>query len=37
MKWTARSNEVVDPSLIRIYAVAHGRRRLGYWMRRKFP
>lgn len=29
--------EVVDPSLIRIYAVAHGRRRLGYWMRRKFP
>jgi hypothetical protein len=29
--------EVVDSSLIRIYAVAHGRRRLGYWMRRKFP
>jgi plasmid stabilization system protein ParE len=28
--------EAVDPSLIRIYAVAHGRRRLGYWLRRKF-
>lgn len=28
--------EVVDSSVIRIYAVAHGRRRLGYWSRRKF-
>ncbi len=29
--------ELVDSSLIRVYAVAHGRRRLGYWMRRRFP
>jgi plasmid stabilization system protein ParE len=28
--------EVVDSSLIRVYAIAHGRRRLGYWTRRKF-
>ena len=29
--------EVVDSSVIRVYAVAHGRRRLGYWLRWKFP
>lgn len=29
--------EVVDSSVIRVYAVAHARRRLGYWLRRKFP
>jgi plasmid stabilization system protein ParE len=29
--------EVVDSSLIRVYAVAHGRRRLGYWVWRTFP
>jgi|SRR6516165_570465 plasmid stabilization system protein ParE len=23
-----------DPTVIRVYAVAHGRRRLGYWLRR---
>ena len=28
--------EVVDSSVIRVYAVAHARRRLGYWLRRKF-
>ena len=27
--------EIVDSTLIRIYAVAHGRRRLGYWIRRR--
>src|SRR6266566_8820656 len=26
--------EVRDPTLIVIYAVAHGRRRAGYWLRR---
>jgi toxin ParE1/3/4 len=26
--------EVVDSSVIRVYAVAHARRRLGYWLRR---
>jgi plasmid stabilization system protein ParE len=26
--------EVRDPSLVVIYAVAHGRRRTGYWLRR---
>ena len=29
--------EPVNSSTIRIYAVAHGRRRPGYWLRRKFP
>jgi plasmid stabilization system protein ParE len=29
--------ETVNASTIRVYAVAHGRRRLGYWLRRKFP
>jgi plasmid stabilization system protein ParE len=29
--------EVVDSSVIRVYAVAQARRRLGYWLRRKFP
>jgi plasmid stabilization system protein ParE len=28
--------EVVDSSAIRVYAVAHARRRLGYWLRREF-
>ena len=28
--------EVADASVIRVYAVAHGSRRLGYWLRRKF-
>lgn len=28
--------EVVNSSVIRVYAVAHARRRLGYWLRRKF-
>lgn len=28
--------EVVDSTMIRVYAVAHGRRRLGYWIRRRF-
>ena len=29
--------EVRDPTLVVIYAVAHGRRRLGYWLRRTGP
>lgn len=29
--------EAIDSSVIRVYAVAHARRRLGYWLRRKFP
>ena len=28
--------EVVDSSVIRVYAVAHARRRLGYWLKRTF-
>jgi len=28
--------EIVDSTTIRVYAVAHGRRRLGYWIQRRF-
>jgi len=29
--------EPVDSAVIRVYAVAQARRRLGYWFRRQFP
>jgi plasmid stabilization system protein ParE len=29
--------EIVDPTQVRVLAVAHGRRRLGYWLRRSQP
>ena len=29
--------EIITPALVRILAVAHGRRRPGYWLRRTQP
>jgi toxin ParE1/3/4 len=29
--------EIIDPALVRILAVAHSRRRPGYWLRRARP